>query len=320
MTFLLIACGGDNGDNGDNKQDATLTANNAPQAAGAVVQVIYLTELVDLIEGISGFFISNTSNSSNLNTSDKSQPKGFLYRAINKGVTISTNKILNDGQFRSSGTIPQTSESCPGGGTVTLSATWTGPDNPTHPSQIIDLNATITFSSCGEGTMTMNGTVNIVLSGPANNPTSLAFSSSNFNFSDSATGDNIAMTNFSLESTDTTITVSGAISGTADGHSINEEYENITIVVSSTTGGETITISGRMKPSCLDGWITIGTNTAIFVPTDADCPTAGEVVITSAGNTVKVVIESDSTINVYFNDVLETTYSSCSELEGVCST
>ena len=129
-------------------------------------------------------------------------------------------------------------------GTVTVSATWTGPDT-TDPSQIIDLNATAAFNSCRIGTTTFNGTANIVLSGPADNPTSVNFSSSSLNVSDSATGDNVTVENFTM----------------------NE---------SSTAGGTTITISGKMKSSCLDGWVTIGTNTAIFVPTNADCPIAGE--------------------------------------------
>ncbi len=295
MSLLTIACGsssggGGGGDDGTPSQTgATLTAQNAKLAASGVGQAIDLIELGDLLEGISIIGISNSSN-----------------------------QILSDSQIGALGSLPATTQSC-AAGTMTVSATWEGPNNPTSASQIIDMNANATFNSCKLGTMTFNGAAIIQLSGPANNPASVNFSSSNLNASDSATGDNITMTNISFLITNTSLTISGAISGTADGQSINEEYDNFTISESSTSGGTLMTLSGKMKSSCLGGWVTIDTTTAIFVPTNASCPTDGEVVITSNGDTVTLVIQSDASMDVYFNDVIEESYNSCSELDDVCS-
>jgi hypothetical protein len=312
-SLLLIACGsGGGGGGGDDvapaKSAATLTAANATQTADALSQAFYLTELSDLL-GESIIVPASTSV--------ELKPKGVLYTSLNKVISISKNQIINDGQVKALGTLPPTTEGRDSG-SVTISATWDGPNNPTHTSQIINLNATATFRSCREGTSTLNGTVTLLLTGPADNPTRLTFSSSSLTVTDSATGDNITMSNLSLVITDTKMTLSGALSGTADGYAINEEYDNLTIEASSGAGGDTISISGTMKPSCLDGWITINTNINIFVATGADCPSAGEVIITSAGNSVKVVMGSDSSIKVYFNDALEETYGDCSELEEIC--
>jgi hypothetical protein len=89
-------------------------------------------------------------------------------------------------------------------------------------------------------------------------------------------------------------------------------------VFSSNGGGGTVSISGRIKASCLGGWVTITTNNPIFIPTNADCPTAGEVVITSGGNSVKVVIASDSKITIYYNNTLVQTYNNCEDVDGLC--
>jgi hypothetical protein len=82
--------------------------------------------------------------------------------------------------------------------------------------------------------------------------------------------------------------------------------------------GTLITISGKIKPSCLGDWITITTPIPIFIPIGDDCPTAGEIVATSGEYNVKVVISSNYNITVYFNEVLTETYANCREVMGLC--
>ena len=320
LATLLTACGGsDGGDGGIGaaiEPDAQLTTNNSPQVASAVTKSINLTEIGDLLGGIGDI--------SALSASHKLENKGYLYKVLSKLITIPKTQIISDGQLGVKGTVPSTTEACSGGGTVIMSATWTGPDIPQDASQISDLEATLTFSSCKEGTATINGTASFTFAGTLDNPTGFTFSSLNFTFADSSTGDNITMTNFSLvitspDLTGSTIMLSGAISGIADNLSIIDVYENLTIDHRYTQNGDMFTLSGRMRPVCLDGWITINTSIDIFVPANADCPSAGEIIITSAGDNISVVMESDSTISIYFNGTLVQTYGDCTELEGLCS-
>ncbi len=187
-----------------------------------------------------------------------------------------------------------------------------------------DFQATVTFNSCREGTETMNGTATMAFSGTVDNPVSLTFSSSNLSYADTVTDDNISMTNFSMvitgdDLTGATITLTGVVSGTVSGDPINEELDSFQIVLSSDTTGETMSISGMVKASCLGEWVTITTNTPVFVSTGDDCPIDGEFTITSGGNSVKVVIESDSKITVLFNNSPVQTYNNCEEVDGLCA-
>lgn len=135
------------------------------------------------------------------------------------------------------------------------------------------------------------------------------------------------MTNLTIDFTDLTfagdeltgckITLSGAISGNIGADPINQEYDNFKMVANWDATGTTASISGRVKASCLGGWVTVATNTPVFIPKDADCPTAGEIVVTSGGNRVKMVIASDSKITVYYNDAVVQTYNKCEDVDGL---
>lgn len=120
------------------------------------------------------------------------------------------------------------------------------------------------------------------------------------------------------ELTSATIAITGAVSGSVSGEPVNIECDDYRMTFSSIASGETVSVSGRIKPSCLGGWVTITTNTPLFIPIGALCPTAGEVVALSGANSVKVVIASDSKITIYFNDSLVTTYNNCKDVDGLC--
>ncbi len=312
--ILITGCGGGGGGNGGAPPQtggAQLTANNTPQAGSAVIQALYLGGPLSAAGEIQPLSISSK-------TSSKNYSKPPLRSILDKVVSISKAQ-RHKSEVHAAGSMPPTTESCTGGGNVTVSATWQGPDEPTDPSQIVNFNGNITFNSCKEDTVTLNGSMNIAFEGPLSNPTKLTISASNFTYADSETGDNITMANFKLVFTDGTMTLAGTIRGTVDGESVNEEYDKFRMAFSSDIGGITVSISGRVNPSCLGGWVTITTNTLIFIPKDADCPTAGEVVITSGGNSARMVIASDYKITIYFNGTLVQTYNDCEEVDGLCA-
>jgi hypothetical protein len=150
-----------------------------------------------------------------------------------------------------------------------------------------------------------------------------------FTYADTYTGDDVTITNltititgFTMDPVDHllsgTITISGVLSGMLGGSPIDVECDNFKIEFNSSSGGTTIDISGKIKASCLGDWITITTNKSIFIPIGDYCPTAGEIVVTSGGYNVKIMISSDYKITVYYNDTLIETYNNCQEVIGLC--
>ena len=288
-----------------NGTDSIITASNAPIVASAVIQTFNLLGLTTNLSSLSsiGNFIGNIKMST-----------------TNQGYSP---LIYNNGNI----SLP--SMMCEGGGTVTLSVKWNGPEIPTDPSQIIDLNISMTFDSCTQFGSTMNGKVQIIFEGPLSEPTGITISVPEFTYANTYTGDDVTITNltititgFTMDPVDHllsgTITISGVLSGMLGGSPIDVECDNFKIEFNSSSGGTTIDISGRIKASCLGDWITITTNKSIFIPIGDYCPTAGEIVVTSGGYNVKIMISSDYKITVYYNDTLIETYNNCQEVIGLC--
>lgn len=321
MLPMMLSCGGGGGGGGTTETGATLTANNAPQATGAAIQSAHLILVTGAAEAVGP--ASAFSKTYSKDQIRKPPLRSILDNAISLSKAQRTKVKLH-----AQGSMPPTTETCSNGGTITMSATWTGPDDPTDPSHIVNFNATMTFNSCKEDTVTLNGTMSVAFEGSLGAPTKITISIPNFSYANTETNDNITITSLTMVVTNVTFSgeeliggtliLTGAVSGSAGGDPISVECDNYTIVFSSGVTGETFYISGRLKPSCLGGWVTIATNTPIFVPAGADCPTAGEIVITSGGNSVKVVIASDSKITIYFNGTLVQTYNDCEEVDGLC--
>jgi hypothetical protein len=312
LALILTGCGGGGG--GGGQAQSILNSDNAPQVAGSVLQAAAAAGRT-----------TELGETETLSVSSVTLSKPLLRRILNRAMSISKTEI-SQAELLAQGSLPSTTENCAGGGTVTLSATWT--DNPQDPSNVINLQMTMTFNSCREGTETLNGAMTIAYSGSLLNPTTLTISASNLSLVDTATGDNITMTNYSMvfsdlvfsgdELTGGTITMTGTISGTVGNDPIYQEYDNFKNVFMEDATGASISISGRVRVSCLGDWITITTHTPIFMPAGASCPTEGDISVTSGGNSVQVVIESDLTVTVYYNDTLVQSYSDCEEVDGLC--
>lgn len=318
---FMLSCGGGGGGGGPAQPETTLTSGNARQASGAAVQSARLVLFTGAAEAIGPASLS-------LKTYSKDLRKPPLRSILDKVISISKAQRIKTG-LHSQGSM-QTTELCSNGGTITVSATWIGPDDPTDPSQIVNFDASMSYNSCKEDTSTLNGSMSVAFEGPLSRPTKITISMPNFSYVDTEANDNITITNLTMVVTNLTFTedreelisgtiiLTGSVSGSVDGDPINVECDGYMIVFSSGVTGETLSISGRIKPSCLGSWVTVTTNIPIFVPEEADCPIAGEIIITSGGNSVKVVIASDSKIAIYFNDTLVQTYNDCEEVDGLC--
>ncbi len=324
LAIVLTSCGGGGGDGtastGGGTTEASLTAANAPQAGGAAMQSANLVGSATALGGLRPLGISSEIYF-------KTYLKPPLRSIIDRLIPIAKSRMQESG-LHLEGSFPPTTQNCTGGGTVTVSGTWTGPDNPTDPSQVVNFAGNITFNSCTEATGIMNGSISLRIEGPLDNFTRFTLSVSSFAYANTETNDNIAMTNLAMvitglglngnELTGGTITITGAITGTVGGDPINVEYESYQIVFNSNTDGETVSVSGRIKARCLGGWVTIATNIPLFIPGGGNCPTTGELVISSGGNNVKMVVASDSRITIYYNNTFVQTYSNCENVDGLC--
>jgi hypothetical protein len=317
IVFIFTCCLSTEEEESTPKTAATLTADNAPASAGAAVQV---ANVAGAFSSLGGIGVSSASTDDHF--------KSPLQRLVDKALSMTELKYATADLF-AQGSMPQTTISCTDGGTMTMSASWIGPDQPSDPSQVSNFTATITLSSCTEGTETQSGSFTIAFAGSMDSPTGLTLSTTSLTFVDTATGDNLTMANLTMsisiptmsgdEITGGTFSLNGSISGSVDGDPINQEYDNFQIIASSDGTGETLSMSGSLRALCLGGWVTIATDIPMFIPIGADCPTAGEVTVTSGENTVWAVVASNSTITVYFNGDLVQIYTDCEEVDGLCT-
>ena len=284
--------------------DSIFTASNTPMVAGAVLQTFNLLGLITDLSSLSP--IGNYTGNIKMSTTN---PGHF---------TIPYHKDA----------ISLPSMECEEGGTISLKITWDGPTLPTDPSQIIDLKIQMTFDSCTQFGCLINGMIQIIFEGPLSDPTKIKISVPELTYSNTDPGDDvtikdlmITITGFTMEADHLisgTIEVSGTLSGTLGGSPIDMECENFKIEFVLSSTGTTITISGKIKPSCLGDWVTITTPTPIFIPMGDACPTAGEIVAVSGEYTVRILISSNYNITVYFNGTLIQTYTNCREVAGLC--
>jgi hypothetical protein len=114
------------------------------------------------------------------------------------------------------------------------------------------------------------------------------------------------------------LTLGGTVSGTIDGSPINIGCDSLGFQFSADTSGVTVSVSGRMSASCLGGWVTLTTNQWVSLPSGAQCPAGGEIVVSAGGSSVKVSIQANSEIDIFFNGSLIQTYDNCTKVTGLC--
>ncbi|MBM4145057.1 MAG: hypothetical protein FJ240_02105 [Nitrospira sp.] len=322
LAFVLTSCGGGGGAGGGGGSNggASLTNANAPQAASAAGQSVAFVQSTNFV---STFDLSgNVGPESISSKTSKSFSKSLLKNILNK--TMSISKIQrHKSEIHTAGSMPTTTVECFDSGTITISnAKWT--DDPEDDFNLINLSATITAANCKEDPYLWNGSMSIALVGSSYEPTKITtvskptFTSTNTDINETITMTNLTTVIDLSEFGETeAITLTGTISGQVDGEPINVECKNFKIEF---IDEETVSLSGEIKPTCLGGWVTVNTHKPIFTETGADCPTAGEVILTSGANSVKIVIAADSKIYIYYNNTLVggKPYDSCNDIAGLC--
>ncbi len=310
LATLLTGCGGGGGDTSrSGGTDATLTASNAPQVGDAVTQAVKLVAPATLGQVKAGSV-----------SSEKRAP----LMAIFQNIAPAIGKRAASGKQSSS----LYHEDCTGGGSIEVTSIS---DVDVH----LNVTADVTVNECNIGTQTMNGVLKVTLpadqAGDPLHASEFTIKVSNFTYSDPSNSTSISLTdNFTIVATGFTydgnnnltggsITIGGSVTGTIEGKDVNIMCDSLGFQFTSNTSGVTVSVSGRINASCLGGWVTLSTNQPVSLPAGASCPTGGEIVASSGGNSITVHIAADSKITVFFNGSLTNTYDNCTEVQGLCN-
>jgi hypothetical protein len=320
LLFFLMSCGG-GGDASTSRgggQDASLTASNAQEVGDTVVQAVRLVAPASALGDL---------KASGISFAKRPPLAGILEEVLSASA--------NGGITTHSKALTTINDNCSNGGNIAINIDSVNPLDKV-------INADVNVNSCTTGTETLNGKMNVkyVMNsiGDLTDPTldnlknfeKVTITTSHFTYVNTTSYDNITLSNVTIVLKDFTyngniltggsVTLGGSVTGTIAGETINIECDSFRLVFASDqTGGMTVSVSGRINASCLGGWVTVVTNAPVFTPSSGGCPTAGNIVASAAGNSVRVVIAEDSGITIMFNDDPIQTFNSCNDVNGLCT-
>lgn len=319
LSCFLTSCGGNGASTSrGGGPDASLTASNAQQVGDAVAQAVKLVAPTAALGDLKSSSIASAN-------------KPPLVSILEKVMSVSGNSITAE-HISSLATIH---DNCTNGGSIKVDITGVNPFNQT-------IDADINVNSCTIGTQTLNGTMKVeyvvgsidALTNPTfdnlKNFKQVTITTSGFTYANTESEDNVTLTSLTLVLKDFTysgniltggsITLGGIVTGIIAGETIHIECDSFGLLFTEdSASGVTVSVSGRIKPSCLSGWVRITTNSPVSLPVNAHCPIGGDIGVSAGGNNVNVIIDADSKITIYFNNDLVQTFNSCDDVKGFCS-
>jgi hypothetical protein len=312
LAFLLVGFAlalSNCGSGGGTVTLAELTADNATQVAGSMDQVM---SLIGPASSLGGMEVAATSQ------------RPPLIRIIDTMKAVS-GRHLPDSRLSAQAGMTEDIPCDSGSGTV--SADWDGSDIITDPFEVLNLKVTMHFEDCTMEDETLDGSATMKYTGTLGDPERITVSTSSLNFKKTGLpeGDtDITMTDFSMDvtgdATGGTMDITGKITGTAEGTPVDAEFDGLVLAMEVVSGGEELSITGRVRSSCIGGWLAFSTPTPVFVATGEDCPSAGEVAVNSGDNTVSIVVgPGTAEIKIYYNGAEVASYPDCEGVEGICS-
>lgn len=204
-------------------------------------------------------------------------------------ITKYAKTISNDLQISA---IVTGTEACSGGGTVTYNV-----DDITE-------EGTITFNECVESDVTIDGIMELTIDG--SNYTA-EFIELKIQMLDDIIFYEYAIVNLNEYNSDLSITITGYSTDGVNRMDLKDYTATIT--------GDNLTINGLVKTSCISAWIEVKTTQALIMP--GYCPIAGEVSIFGNGSDIKMVFNSDESVDVFLNGQAYDSYNTCDELPSL---
>jgi len=348
LAFVTAGCDGGGG-GGAAPEQGTVNSSTAPQIASAVGNII---------QGVNAALFPITLDTG----SGAYCPKTLLRQT--------DDLIFNSYSARKTLGSESETEACSYGGSVTLTLTWDGPDDPADCSEVRNPRMEFLFADCQEYNETMNGTMGMYFVGDLCTDTPAAFSlyftsfsywnqvddsdltlnftmdlrdiqyderdrigGMNMSLDGSMSGTfegasvdlnyddcTLAFSNLKYDESDeimeATVTFNGSFSGIIEGDTFSDSCDNVVLssrdTIIDSIPGELLTINGKYKGACLDGWVTIETIEPIFWPELSECPTSGQIKISGNGEAT-IVCHSDGSITINAGGE-QLDYASCGDL------
>ncbi|MFO7646070.1 MAG: hypothetical protein R6W95_16930 [Desulfosarcina sp.] len=311
FAFVVLSCGGGGG--GGSAPTTLTPATITPESLAQSAAMALITgDLTDLNQTLSPLSSSG-------------------YQPLKADLAARMIDIVMDEIFRQphilkpAGSVSE-SDTCSNGGTISISASWVGPDDdPVDCSEVTNLNATMTFSSCTEGGLFADGTVRLRFTGNACEPTAIAMEFANLTLEESVENMQISMNTFKMdiagmvwslgEVTRMTATFNGDVSAILGDEAFDMQFSNYRYGVqpSGSGGAYVVTVDGSLTGSCLDGWVTVSTLEALVVPLSNGCPVSGKLGISGTGQ--GTVTFTSPGVQVDWDGQI-TDYPTCDDLPG----
>lgn len=305
--LLVISCGGGGGTASSPPPPSILTSSNSAPVAGSIITSIGLIVEPSYL-GTAGIKHSGSLTS-----------KAFLNALLNQALL----NIQRDQNIRHmAGSLDQTT-ACTGGGTKREVSSWSGQDaNPEN------YTGTITYTNCKEGAATWNGTAQITFQGTYQNPAKITTALNSMTYTDTNTNTNLTLSGLTIvyadivysgsEITGASAAMTGNIRGTINSKGIDAAYNGFKMAYSFQGSNLNIALSGKMTPKCINGEVTVTTNTGAVIAVGSRCPVSGELNITDGLANVRMNFNSQGGMAVLFNNETAGLYTSCSQTEGLC--
>lgn len=173
-------------------------------------------------------------------------------------------------------------------------------------SSYADGVSTITYDSCQEGNITINGQVKMSY----NESTGvITYAMSEYSIISEGVKYTTPTTTYTISSDMISYTATGE--ATIDGQSVT--FDNYHYTLSRVDNKVNVSIDGSIKTACLGNWVKVKTNEVMQL-SDTDCPTAGDLEVQGENSKLRVKFSSDKSVDVYLNDALVKEYGNCNEL------
>ncbi len=212
------------------------------------------------------------------------------------------------------------STSCSYGGSISIIASWTGPDNPSSPYDLSNVKLTINGSNCTEQNITFNGSVEVTLNGNLASPTGGYIKFSN------CTGNTILgglqtyfnypnlYFNFTISGNLTTLTADGNGTVTVGQQPVNFAMKKLNIELISYGSYQLSKINGGFMSSITNGWIKYSTPSDSPLKIDASGNiVSGKLNLETMGTLSHLEFQSNG-ISLFRKGKLLKTYKSIEEL------
>lgn len=315
---VVFSCGGGGGGGGG-------PAFAPNPASNATVMAFAAGELQGLGEGLSSVFTDLFSATAAASPATQTglgvKSLGLTILEMAKEEALSQTGLMGIQGSTGPDPIDISGDVCISGGSATANLEWVGP-NPYEGmvcTDLVDLVATMTFTSCASGGELYNGTAIVRVQGDLCNPTD--FSVQFLEFTASVEGANISMADltmsFSREGSIDSVTFDGDITANEGGQSYDMDFDGFRLDdqdFTDTTGQSWV--SGFLNSNaCLEDWVIFDTSEPILYDDDVNCPTGG-VVNLSGGIDATVTFNEDGSIELlYDGETID--YPSCDSVPDV---